>query len=101
MVSCSSVRIAAWVSRMPFGGSGSSGSLSVLTGPPVRAYGQPANDVAISSVSGAAAIRFSVPSVRSRFVTSNWLSILPSFDAAQRGHLVDDHVGVGLVDRRA
>ena len=56
---------------MPLGGSGSSASASVLTGPPVRAYGQPANDWAISFAPGAAAIRCSVPSVRSRFVVAN------------------------------
>ena len=60
---------------MPFGGVGSSGSASVLIGPPVRAYGQPANDCATTSLPSAAARMCSVPSVRSRLVRWNALSM--------------------------
>ena len=48
-----------------------------MTGPPLRAYGQPAKDWATSSVPGAAAIRCSVPSVRSRLVV--WKALSMSF----------------------
>jgi len=41
-------------------------ALPALGGPPGRGYGQPGKDGAIRSVSGAAAMRCSVPSVRPR-----------------------------------
>ena len=55
------------------GGSGSNGASSPFTGPPVRAAGQPAKLWAtkrLAPTARPAASRWSVPSVRRRFVVS-------------------------------
>jgi hypothetical protein len=66
--------MASRVRRSWAGGSGSSGSSSVLTGPPTRAKGQPAKLWAtnrLDPAARAAASRWSVPTVRRRLVSAN------------------------------
>ena len=90
-------RIAALVSRVVATGVGSSGSSSVLTGPPSRAYRKLAKLWATkrrTPASRAAATSASVPSVRSRLVCANVRSrLLREPHVGQRGRLVDDRVG--------
>ena len=65
--------MASRVRRSSAGGSGSSGSSSVLTGPPTRANGQPVKLWATkrrAPAARAAASRWSVPSVRRRLVVA-------------------------------
>ena len=79
VTSASQRLIASCVARIDGTGSGSNGSASVLTGPPLRIAGQPANDCATirrAPAASAPASRCSVPSVRSRFVAANARSML-------------------------
>ena len=65
--------MAAWMARMPLAGCGSSGSSSGFTSAPSRANGQPPKLWARNRrapAARAADSRWSLPSVRSRFVVS-------------------------------
>ena len=71
----------------PAGGSGSSASSSVLTGPPARANGHPAKlwaTTRLAPAARAASTRWSVPSVRRRLVAANpWSNLRRSVTPAR------------------
>jgi hypothetical protein len=95
-------RIASSVRRSALGGSGSSGSSSLFTRPPVRANGHPAKLCATKRRTPTACpadSRWSVPSVRRRSVSAKSRSMWRKVNRRQRRQLMHDHVGLRPADR--